>query len=165
MTRIGLLSDTHGHVEPRILDFFKQCDEIWHAGDIGPIETADAYADGKIFRAVHGNIDDHIVRKEYPKHQRFICEKVDVWMTHIGGYPGRYDRNVVPEIYKNPPRLFITGHSHITKVINDPRLKLLHINPGAAGIRGLHKVITAARFQIDGEKIQEFELLEIQRDK
>lgn len=163
MRRIGLLSDTHGHVEPRVLEFFKNCDEIWHAGDIGNLETADAFASFKPFKAVYGNIDNHEIRRDYPKHQRFFCEKVDVWITHIGGYPGRYDRNVMPEIFNHPPKLFICGHSHIAKVINDPKLRLLHINPGAAGIRGLHQVLTAVRFEIDGDKIREFELLEIKR--
>ena len=163
MTKIGLLSDTHGHVDARILDFFTEVDEIWHAGDIGNLETADAFASLKIFRGVYGNIDNHRVRLEYPKHQRFFCEEVDVWMTHIGGYPGRYDRNVRDEIYKNPPKLFICGHSHIAKVMNDKKLGLLHMNPGAAGIRGLHQVITVIRFQIDGDTIKELELLELKR--
>ncbi len=163
MTRIGLLSDTHGHVEPAIVNFFRDCDEIWHAGDIGNLNTADAFASQKPFRAVYGNIDNHEVRREYPKHLRFLCEQVDVWITHIGGYPTRYDKRILSEIYRNPPRLFICGHSHITKIMNDNKLGLLYINPGAAGNFGLHKIKTAVRFQIDGDEIKELELIEIKR--
>ena len=163
MIRIGLLSDTHSHIEPKVLSFFSKVDHIWHAGDIGNLETADAFASLKPFRAVFGNIDNHLVRREYPKHLRFMCEDVDVWMTHIGGYPGNYDRSIREEIRKAPPKLFISGHSHILKVMNDQQLGLLHINPGAAGLRGLHQVLTAVRFVIDGALIRDLELLEIKR--
>lgn len=163
MMRIGLLSDTHGYIEPKIIKFFSNCDEVWHAGDIGNRETADSFKVFKPFRAVYGNIDNHQLRQEYPENLRFFCEDVDVWITHIGGYPGRYDRKVIPQIFRNPPGLFISGHSHIAKVVNDPKLGLLHINPGAAGKYGLHKVITAVRFQINGKNIREFELIEIKR--
>ena len=113
MIKIGLLSDTHGLIHERIFSFFKDVDEIWHAGDFGNLETADQLAAFKPLRGVYGNIDGHEVRTVHPLHQRFMCENVDVWMTHIGGYPGRYERYVKPEIYTNSPNLFISGHSHI----------------------------------------------------
>ena len=163
MLRIGLLSDTHSHVDDRILNFFDNCDEIWHAGDIGNIAAADILEKKALFRAVYGNIDSHELRLRYPRDQRFKCENMDVWITHIGGYPGRYDKIVIPNIYLNPPDLFISGHSHILKVINDPKNNLLHINPGAAGKSGIHQVRTAIRFIIDGKKIKDLEVLEIPR--
>jgi uncharacterized protein len=164
MQRIGLLSDTHGFIDERILEFFKDCDEIWHAGDIGNLETADILANLKPFRAVHGNIDGHEIRQVYPKHLRFISEGIDVWITHIGGYPGHYEQEVRSMIFENPPKLFICGHSHILKVIYDKKLGLLHINPGAAGKSGFHKVRTAIRFKIYQSNIKDLEILEIQRD-
>ena len=163
MIKIGLLSDTHGTVDDKILNFFKDCNEIWHAGDIGNIETALKLEKLAKLRAVYGNTDGNDIRISYPKDQRFMCESVDVWMTHIGGYPGRYNRLVIPEIYNNPPKLFISGHSHILKVVRDKKLGLLHINPGAAGKKGMHKVRTALRFIIDNEKIFDLEILEISR--
>jgi putative phosphoesterase len=165
MKRIGLLSDTHGFLHPRIFSFFEKVDEIWHAGDFGNIETADQLAAFKPLKGVYGNIDDHKLRAVYPMHQRFFCEEVDVWMTHIGGYPGRYERYVKPEIYQNPPNLFISGHSHILKVIYDKKLNFLHINPGAAGNKGLHKVLTAIRFVIDGNDIRDLEIWEMKRNE
>lgn len=161
MLKIGLLSDTHGYIDDKLLDFFKGCDEIWHAGDIGSIDVADALAAYKPFRAVYGNIDGQDVRITYPKHQRFLCEQVDVWMTHIGGYPNNYSFEVKPEIFQNPPKLFISGHSHILKVMHDEKLKTLHINPGAAGKEGFHKVRTAVRFIIDDTEIKDLEVVEM----
>lgn len=163
MKRIGLLSDTHGFIHERIYTFFENVDEIWHAGDIGNIETADQLAAFKPLKAVYGNIDGQDVRVAHPLHQRFNCESVDVWMTHIGGYPGRYERYVKPEIYSNSPDLFICGHSHILKVIYDKKLDFLHMNPGAAGYKGFHKVCTALRFVIDGKNIRDLEIWEIPR--
>ncbi|HCE58713.1 MAG TPA: YfcE family phosphodiesterase [Prolixibacteraceae bacterium] len=164
MKRIGLLSDTHGYIHPRLMKFFEPVDEIWHAGDIGDIETADALAAFKPLKAVYGNIDGTAVRAAYPLHQRFFCEETDVWITHIGGYPGHYERYVKPEIFTNPPNLFISGHSHILKVIFDQKLNFLHINPGAAGNNGFHKVCTAVRFTIDGKDIRDMEIWEIARE-
>lgn len=161
MKRIGLLSDTHSWLDERILEYFAECDEIWHAGDIGNIETADKLAAFKPLRAVHGNIDGQDVRVVYPKHLRFFCEDVDVWITHIGGYPDRYDRSVKDDIKKNPPQLFISGHSHILKVMYDSKLNLLHMNPGASGINGFHKVRTLLRFTIDGKQIKDLEAIEL----
>ena len=160
MKRIGLLSDTHGHLDPAALKHLQECDEIWHAGDIGNIETADRLTQIAPLVAVHGNIDGQEVRTVYPKHQRFICEEVDVWITHIGGYPKRYDNNVKPEIFNNPPQLFISGHSHILKVMFDKDLDLLHINPGASGIQGFHRVQTLVMFTIDQKEIKDLQVVE-----
>lgn len=165
MLKIGLLSDTHGFIHPRVFDFFGQCDEIWHAGDIGSVEAAQKLADFKPFRAVYGNIDDHHLRTMYPEKRVFSAEKVKVYLTHIGGYPGNYARGIKQELIHHQPKLFICGHSHILKVMPDARLNLLHINPGAAGMHGFHQKITFLRFQIHQEKIQEMEILEIDRNK
>ena len=163
MQRIGLLSDTHGNVSERILDFFSSCDAIWHAGDIGNIQTADTLSAFKPFHAVHGNIDGSEVRLIYPKNQVFTCENVKIFITHIGGYPGRYEREAKAIILAERPNIFICGHSHILKVMYDQKLGLLHINPGAAGNSGFHHVITCVRFVIDGEDIRELEVFEKQR--
>ena len=165
MKRIGLLSDTHGFLHERLFVFFKDVDEIWHAGDFGNLETADYLASFKPLKGVYGNIDDHKIRTVHPLHQRFVCEEVDVWMTHIGGYPGRYERYVKPEIYNNPPNLFISGHSHILKVIYDKKLDFLHMNPGAAGYKGFHKVCTALRFVVDGKDMRDLEIWEMEKPK
>ncbi len=165
MRRIGLLSDTHGFIHERIFTFFEKVDEIWHAGDIGNIQTADRLAAFKPLKAVYGNIDGQDVRIVHPMHQRFKCEQVDVWMTHIGGYPGRYERYVKPDIFTNSPDLFISGHSHILKVIYDQKYNFLHINPGAAGYKGFHKVCTAVRFTIEGKEIRDLEVWQIPRDE
>ncbi|WP_421918977.1 metallophosphoesterase family protein [Marinifilum sp.] len=160
MKQIGLLSDTHGHLDSVALKHLSFCDEIWHAGDIGNIETANSLAQIAPLVAVHGNIDGQEVRLQYPKHNRFTCEHVDVWMTHIGGYPQRYALNVKPEIFNNPPQLFISGHSHILKVMFDKDLNLLYINPGAAGLQGFHKVQTLVKFIIDGKDIKDLQVVE-----
>lgn len=164
MKHIGLLSDTHGFVDERVLKFFEDCDEIWHAGDIGNIQTAHKFESVKEFKAVFGNIDNYEVRQQYPRIQRFLCEETDVFITHIGGYPGHYEPGVKELLTLNPPKLFICGHSHILKVMNDKKLGLLHINPGAAGNSGFHKVKTAVRFIIDGSNIRELEIWEAPRN-
>ena len=161
MKKILLLSDTHGHIDESILKYARKADEVWHAGDIGHLKVVDALSEVAVLRAVYGNIDNHIIQQEYPLHQRFQCEKVDVWITHIGGYPGRYDKKIKEEIQKHPPQLFISGHSHILKVINDKRLGLLHMNPGACGKRGLHQVRTMLRFCIEGDDIRDLEVIEL----
>jgi len=161
MTRIGLLSDTHNYLDPSVFEHFKDCDEIWHAGDVGNKSVTEQLEEFKPLKAVYGNIDGHDVRISHPEHRRFMCEKVDVWITHIGGYPNRYDKRVYDQISSNPPRLFICGHSHILKVIYDKKLQLLHINPGAAGKYGLHKVRTLIRFAIDGEEIKDLQIIEL----
>lgn len=161
MTRIGLLSDTHNYLDDTILKHFDECDEIWHAGDFGTIAIADRLAAHKPLRGVYGNIDGHDVRQVYPEHLRFHCEQVEVWMTHIGGYPGRYHPSIKKEIHQHPPQLFICGHSHILKVMHDHKLQSLHINPGAAGKYGWHKVRTLLRFSIDQNRIQDMEVIEL----
>lgn len=161
MTRILLLSDTHSHIDDSILKYAKQVDEIWHAGDIGDLMVTDALKSLKPLRAVYGNIDNDKIQLEFPENQRFLCEKVDVWMTHIGGYPPKYNRRTRDEIRKNPPKLFICGHSHILKVMNDKALGVLHMNPGACGKHGFHQVRTMLRFKIDGATIKDLEVIEL----
>lgn len=163
MRKILLLSDTHSYIDATILKHVKQADEVWHAGDIGDLAVTDAIKALKPLRAVYGNIDDSKARVEFPEHNRFMCEGVDVWMTHIGGYPNRYNPRVKPEIYNNSPRLFICGHSHILKVMPDKKLNLIHMNPGAIGTHGFHKVRTMLRFTIDGTKIDNLEVIELKR--
>jgi putative phosphoesterase len=161
MQRIALLSDTHNYLDPKIFKYFESCDQIWHAGDIGTIAIADELAKIKPLIAVYGNIDGSDVRRVHPLNQRFMCEDVDVFMTHIGGYPNRYSLEALNEIKKSPPKLFICGHSHILKVMFDQTYKLLHINPGAAGNHGFHKVKTMVRFSIDADKIKDLEVIEL----
>ncbi|MGQ7868877.1 metallophosphoesterase family protein [Sunxiuqinia sp. sy24] len=165
MKKIGLISDTHGKLSVRVTRFFEGVDEIWHAGDIGTAELADKLMVLKPLRAVYGNIDGHVLRRMFPENLRFFCEEVDVMMTHIGGYPGRYESRIRKEVYSNPPQLFISGHSHILKVIHDKKINTLHINPGAAGNSGFHNVCTAVRFIIDGKNIKDLEVLEFERTK
>lgn len=160
MKKIGLMSDTHGFLDDAVFKHFDDCDEIWHAGDFGP-DVAERLAAFKPLRGVYGNIDDKEIRSVYPEHLRFNCEKVDVWMTHIGGYPGRYAQQVKSEIYTKPPMLFISGHSHILKVMYDKKINCLHINPGAAGNSGWHRVKTLIRFCISEEKIHTLAAIEI----
>ncbi len=161
MQRIALLSDTHNYLDPAIFKYFENCDQIWHAGDIGTIAITDELAKLKPLIAVYGNIDGQDVRKVHPKNQRFMCEGVDVFMTHIGGYPNRYSLDALAEIKQKPPKLFICGHSHILKVMFDDKYKLLHINPGAAGNHGFHQVKTLVRFTIDGDKIKDLQIVEL----
>ena len=164
MKKIGLLSDTHGYWDERYVKHFKDCDEIWHAGDIGSLEVADKLAQLKPTRLVTGNIDGAPLRRVIPKFQRFTVEGVDVFMIHIGGYPGKYDKEIAPYIYKNPPKLFISGHSHILKVLYDKTLNLLHLNPGAAGKQGFHKKRTLMRFTLDNGDIKDLEVIELGED-
>lgn len=164
MKKIGLLSDTHGDLNDRLFKFFANVDEIWHAGDIGNLETSDRLAAFKPLRAVYGNIDGAELRQIWPLHQRFNCEELDVWITHIGGYPGNYERLIRQELKNNPPGLFISGHSHILKVIFDRQYNLLHINPGAAGNKGFHQKITAIRFVVEGSEIRDLEIWEQDRE-
>jgi len=161
MRRIGLLSDTHGYLDPQIFTYFENCDEIWHAGDIGSLDVADALADFKPLKAVCGNIDGAELRRCFPLDQRFECEGLSVWITHIGGYPGAYDRKVKETISKDPPGLFICGHSHILKVMRDEKLGLVHFNPGAAGHSGWHLIRTLLRFAVDEGKIRDLEAVEL----
>jgi putative phosphoesterase len=164
MKRIGLISDTHTFINPKLYDFFKNVDEIWHAGDIGNIETLNKLREFKAVKAVYGNIDGQDIRIEYPKFNIFSCEDVKVLLTHVGGYPNRYAPGIKDLLIKHKPKLFICGHSHILKVINDKKLNLLHMNPGAAGNSGLHKHITMLRFIIDGKNIKDLEVFELARN-
>ena len=161
MQRIALLSDTHNYLDPALFKYLEVCDEIWHAGDIGTVGIMEELSRVKPVVAVYGNIDGQDVRKEYGKIKRWVCEGVDVLMTHIGGYPNNYVPEVHELIKQNPPQLFITGHSHILKVMYDKKYDLLHINPGAAGIHGFHKVKTLVRFTLDAGKIKNLEVVEL----
>lgn len=163
MKKILLLSDTHGYIDDAVLKHVQKADEVWHAGDIGDIKVTDVLKKLKPLRAVYGNIDNAQIRLEFPLDNRFLCEEVDVWITHIGGYPGRYSPAVREEIRANPPNLFICGHSHILKVMSDKKLGLLHMNPGAIGKHGFHKARTMLRFEIDGKEIKNLEVIEYKR--
>ena len=163
MKKILLISDTHGYIDEKIIKYANKVDEIWHAGDIGDISVTDKLKKIKPLRGVYGNIDDQKIRTEFPLHNRFICEKVNVWITHIGGYPKRYNPKILEELKSNPPDLFICGHSHILKVINDKELDLLHMNPGAIGKHGLHRVRTMIQFEINDKKIENLSVIEFER--
>ena len=161
MRRVGLLSDTHGYLHPDIPHYFESVDEIWHAGDIGSVAVIEKLQAQKPVRAVYGNVDGRDIYTEFPEDQRFVCEGVKVWMTHIGGYPGKYHSRVRSLLEKDPPDLFISGHSHILKVMADRRLHLLHINPGACGQQGWHRVKTLVRFYLDAGQIKDLEVIEL----
>jgi putative phosphoesterase len=163
MTKILLLSDTHSYIGEDILKYVKQSDEVWHAGDIGDLKVTDSIKTLKPLRAVYGNIDNAEARVEFPEHNIFKCENVNVWITHIGGYPGRYNPAIRDSLRQNPPNLFICGHSHILKVMPDKKLNLLHMNPGAIGKHGFHKARTMLRFEIDNDKITNLEVIEYKR--
>jgi uncharacterized protein len=210
LTRIGLISDTHGFLDEAVFEHFKECDEVWHAGDFGslpkPLRRRDlleeklidnvenihidkvedkletkvsSIIDDKlgvwqenyfserlnkkiIFRGVYGNIDDAAIRSIYPEKLFFTCEGVNVFMQHIGGYPGRYSKGVREDIVANKSNLFISGHSHILKIMYDDKLRCLHMNPGAAGKQGWHKIRTLIRFTIDGKEMRDCEVVELQ---
>jgi putative phosphoesterase len=161
MKKIGLLSDTHGYIDDRILHFFKDRDEIWHAGDWGSIEVSDKLSSVTKVRGVYGNIDGREIRLVYPESNRFVIEELDVWITHIGGYPGKYAINVREQLKANPPDLFICGHSHIIRIEKDQKLNLIYINPGAAGISGFHKVRTLVLFEINKSKLENMKVVEL----
>lgn len=163
MKRIGLLSDTHGYWDDRYVKYFEECDEIWHAGDIGTLELAQRLNEIKPLRAVHGNIDGQDLRRFFPEIYRFECEGADVLMKHIGGYPGRYDASIRAKLIMKPPTLFVSGHSHILKVQYDKTLNLLHINPGAAGISGWQKQRTLVRVSIDKGNFSDLEVIELSK--
>ena len=159
MTKIGILSDTHGWWDDKYITYLEPCDEIWHAGDIGTTELADRLAAIKPLRAVCGNCDGGDLRRMFRETLRFKCEGVDVLMKHIGGYPGNYDRSIRQQIYADPPQLFISGHSHILKIQYDKTLHLLHINPGAAGMQGWQQVRTMVRLTIKNNKFTDCEVI------
>ncbi|MBL7853267.1 MAG: metallophosphoesterase family protein [Cyclobacteriaceae bacterium] len=162
MIRIGLLSDTHGFLDPQVFTHFRECDEIWHAGDIGDAQVADSLENFKPLRAVYGNIDDLTLRARYPEHQRFVCEGLSVWITHIGGAPPNYNPQVRKILLAQPPDIFICGHSHILRVKRDASLnQMLYLNPGAAGNHGFHLVKTFLRFTLQAGKIENLEAIEL----
>ena len=161
MTKILLLSDTHSYIDDRILDYAKEADEIWHAGDFGNMEVIEALEKIKPLKGVYGNIDDAKIRTIFPEVNHFTCEEVDVLMIHIGGYPGKYTPLTKQEILKKKPQLFISGHSHILKAMFDDKNQILHLNPGACGKSGWHKVRTMMRFNIDGKEIKDLEIIEL----
>lgn len=161
MKKILLLSDTHSYIDNQILKFVKQADEVWHAGDIGDLKVTDSIKNLKPLRAVYGNIDDKDIRSEFSLDLKFTLENVSVWITHIGGYPYKYNLRIREELNKNPPKIFIAGHSHILKVQYDKKLNLLHLNPGAAGKHGFHKTRTMIRFELDNSNIRNMEIIEL----
>jgi uncharacterized protein len=163
MKKILLISDTHGYIDDRIIQYAKESDETWHAGDIGELKVVDELKKVTTLRAVHGNIDNSKIRAEYAENLRFKIEDMKIWITHIGGYPNKYNQRIRQEIYNDPPDIFICGHSHILKVINDNKLNLLHINPGAIGKHGFHHARTMIRFEIMKSKIQNLEVIEFKR--
>jgi uncharacterized protein len=165
MTRIGLLSDTHGHLEEAVFTHFKDCDEVWHAGDWGEgvVEKLNEFKKFKVVRGVYGNIDGQDIRNLFPEQLVFMCEEVKVMMRHIGGYPPKYNPETKKELLIHQPQLFISGHSHILKIMYDDQLHCLHMNPGAAGKQGWHKVKTVLRFTIDGKDIKDCEVIELGR--
>ncbi len=161
MKKILLLSDTHSYIDEQILKFVKQADEVWHAGDIGDIAVTDTINKLKPLRAVYGNIDGKDARAQFPLDNKFRVEDVTVWMTHIGGYPNRYNPRIREELKNIRPKIFISGHSHILKIQYDKKLELLHLNPGAAGKHGFHKIRTMLRFQLDKGEIKNMEIIEL----
>ncbi|MEL6923641.1 MAG: metallophosphoesterase family protein [Bacteroidota bacterium] len=161
MKKIGLLSDTHSFLDPAVFDYFSECDEVWHGGDIGQVEVADQLEAFKPFRAVYGNIDGNEIRQRYPLNLNFEIEGLKVFITHIGGYPGRYNARVRKLLQAHQPDLYICGHSHILKVMPDRQLDLLHINPGACGHHGWHKMRTLIRFEVEAGAIKNCEVIEL----
>ncbi len=163
MKKILLLSDTHGYIDNKILKYCLSVDEVWHAGDIGNIKIIDKIKEIKPLRGVYGNIDNQEIRNEFPKDNKFNCEDIKVWITHIGGYPGRYSKRVSEILKSEKIDLFICGHSHILKVIYDKNYNFLHVNPGAIGKHGFHIKRTMIRLVIDGKKIEKLEVVEFNR--
>jgi putative phosphoesterase len=159
--RIGLLADTHGFIDEALFTYFAECDELWHAGDFGSVETVHRLKSFKPLRGVFGNVDGAEIPAELPEQLAWECEGVRVYMRHIGGYPGHYDPRAKRHLAEKKTDLFISGHSHIARIMRDPALKLLHMNPGAAGVAGWHTKRTALRFAINSSKIQNVELIEL----
>ncbi len=161
MMRIGLMSDTHGYIDPKIYNYFKDVDEIWHAGDVGDVSVIDKLRKFKPLRGVYGNIDDAKVRLEFPEFLRFKCEDAEILMTHIGGKPGKYSKPAYKELQNGIPKVFICGHSHILLVKQDPQYKMLWMNPGACGYKGFHQVKTLLRFSVTGDRLHDLEVIEL----
>jgi len=165
MKKIILLSDSHHSLDERIFPHLEECDEIWHAGDIGRLEVTDTLKTFAPLRAVWGNIDDHKIRKEFREVTYFKCQNLKVMMTHIGGYPGRYEKGIKAILKDKRPNLFISGHSHILKVMHDKELDILHMNPGAIGNYGWHKVKTILAFTVNGKEIKDLRVIEFPRGR
>lgn len=163
MTKIGVISDTHGFLDPKIFKYLQDVDEIWHAGDVGSTEIIDQLNEFKLTRGVYGNIDDHQLRLIWPEHLFFTCEKKRILISHIGGKPGNYKQNSYAMIKKHQPDIFVCGHSHILLVKHDRAINALWLNPGACGNKGFHAVSTILRFEIDGDKIQNMEVIELKK--
>lgn len=163
MKKILLISDTHGYVGKDILKYVSECDEVWHAGDIGSLEVSETLKKLKSLRAVHGNIDNSEIRIEFKAEEEFTIEGLKVWITHIGGYPGNYAKNVESKLKEISPDLFICGHSHILKIMKDKKLNLIHMNPGAIGKYGFHNIRTMIRFEISDGNIDNVEVIEFKR--
>ena len=163
MKNISLLSDTHSILDERFIPHLKNSDEIWHAGDIGSLDVYDKLTKLSDIKAVYGNIDDHKIRIGLKSELFFKCEGVNIYMTHIGGYPGKYSKGIKEKIEKTNPNIFICGHSHILKIMNDKKNKLLFLNPGAAGNHGVHQVKTIIKFDIDDKKIRNLKIIELKR--
>ncbi|HWI90967.1 MAG TPA: metallophosphoesterase family protein [Flavisolibacter sp.] len=163
MTKIGLVADTHNYLDEAVFRYFENCDEIWHAGDFGTDAIADQLRAFKPLKGVHGNIDGYDIRSVYPEKLVWTCEDVKVYMTHIGGHPAKYAPGIKQQLIQNNARLFISGHSHILKIIYDDKINCLHMNPGAAGNQGWHKIRTIVRFAIDGSNIKDCEVIELGR--
>jgi uncharacterized protein len=161
MTRIGLISDTHGYLDETVFTQFENCDEVWHAGDFGQGDVVESLKKFKNFKGVYGNIDDASIRAQFPEQLVFMCEEVKVMIRHIGGYPPKYNAETKKELALHQPQLFISGHSHILKVMYDDTLQCLHMNPGAAGKQGWHKLRTMIRFVIDGKNMKDCEVIEL----
>lgn len=159
--KIGLLSDTHSYLDPKVFDYFEAVDEIWHAGDIGDPAVVDELKKFKPLRAVYGNIDDRSIRLSFPENEIFTIAGLKVFITHIGGYPGRYNARVRQLLIEHKPGLYICGHSHILKVMPDPKHQLLHINPGACGQHGFHKIRTIVRFEINEGIVENLQVIEL----
>ena len=163
MTKIGLISDTHNFLDPTVLEHFKNCNEIWHAGDFGTAAIAEQLESLKPLRGVYGNVDGYDIKSVYPEQLVFICEEVKVLMRHIGGYPPRYNAETKKELLTHHPQLFISGHSHILKIMYNEKVHCLHMNPGAAGKYGWHKVATVIRFSIHKKDIKDCEVIELSK--
>tara|TARA_B100000497_G_scaffold126316_1_gene164879 strand:- start:3017 stop:3511 length:495 start_codon:yes stop_codon:yes gene_type:complete len=161
MPAIGLISDTHSYLDPQVFEYFKEVDEIWHMGDVGDAQLLDQLRAFKPLKGVYGNIDDRVIRQELPLDYRFVMEDMDIWMTHIGGYPGKYASRVRDILQIKPPDLFICGHSHILKVMRDKKYNMLCMNPGAAGKHGFHKLRTLLRFHIKNKALSNLEVIEL----
>jgi putative phosphoesterase len=162
--KVGLLSDTHSDLDPSVFEYFKACDEIWHAGDIGDPQVAQKLSEYKPFRAVYGNIDDKNIQAKFPEDLWFTCEDLTVWMTHIGGAPPNYNPRIKKELKTRVPDIFICGHSHILRIKKDPGYNgMLYLNPGAAGNHGFHHIKTIVRFDVVGKDIKNMEVIELGR--